>query len=111
MVKMALNLVDAGNTQASIWSAPSIKPINVSQVVEVCKGSDLIITIEEHSVIGGLGSVITEIACEFSPLKILRIGVKDRFSHCCGTYEYLLKEHNLDLDSITTQINHFIDVE
>jgi transketolase len=108
MVKTALNLVEAGNIQASIWSAPSIKPINVSQVVELCKDSDLIITMEEHSVFGGLGSVIAEIASEFSPLKILRIGVKDRFSHYCGTYGYLLKEHELDLDSITAQISHYI---
>ncbi len=111
MVKMALNAVNAEIIQASVWSAPSIKPINVSQVVDLCKGSDLIITMEEHSVYGGLGSVVAEIACEFAPLKVLRIGVKDRFSHYCGTYEYLLKEHNLDLYSITNQINRFIAVE
>lgn len=108
MVKMALNLVDNGLIQASVWSAPSIKPINISQVVEICYNSDSIITMEEHSVFGGLGSVITEIASEFCPLKILRIGIKDRFSHYCGTYEYLLKEHDLDLESITNQISRFI---
>jgi len=111
MVKVALNLVHAANIQASIWSAPSIKPMNVSEVVGICRRSDLIITIEEHSVFGGLGSVVAEIACEFSPLKILRIGVKDRFSHYCGTYEYLLKEHELDLDSIAAQICCFMNAE
>jgi transketolase len=109
MVTMASNFVDAGLIQASVWSAPSIKPINISQVAEVCKNSDSIITIEEHSVFGGLGSVITEIASEFSPVKVLRIGIKDRFSRHCGTYEYLLKEHDLDLESITNQISRFID--
>ena len=63
---------------------------------------------EEHSVLGGLGSLIAEIACEFSPLKILRVGVQDRFSHHCGTYEYLLKEHELDIDSVKAQIHRFL---
>ena len=92
MVKTALNLVDEGFIEASVWSAPIIKPINVEQVAEICRGNDLIITLEEHSVLGGLGSLIAEVATEFSPVSILRIGVQDRFSHHCGTYEYLLNE-------------------
>lgn len=108
MVKTALNLVDEGCIQASVWSAPTIKPIELEQVVKICKSNDAIITMEEHSVLGGLGSLIAEIASEFAPLKILRIGVKDRFSHHCGTYEYLLKEHELDTDSVKAQIQRFI---
>lgn len=108
MVKTALNLVDEGFIQSSVWSVPIIKPINIEQVAEICKQSNLIITLEEHSVLGGLGSMIAEIATEFSPVRILRIGVQDRFSHFCGTYEYLLKEHKLDIDSIKIQIAEFL---
>ena len=43
---------------------------------------------EEHSVLGGLGSIIAEIASEFAPVRILRVGVQDRFSQHCGSYEY-----------------------
>jgi transketolase len=111
MVKTALNLVDEGFIQASVWSAPIIKPIYVEQVVEICKGNDVIITMEEHSVLGGLGSLITEIACEFFPVKILRVGIQDRFSRHCGTYEYLLKEHELDIDSVKVQIHRFIQAD
>ena len=111
MVKTALNLVDEGFIQASVWSAPTIKPIELEQVVKICKSNDAIITMEEHSVLGGLGSLIAEIASEFAPLKILRIGVKDRFSHHCGTYEYLLKEHELDTDSVKAQIHRFIQAD
>ena len=108
MVKMALNLVNEGFIQASVWSVPNIKPVNVRQVIKICEANDLIITMEEHSVLGGLGSIIAEISSEFSPKKILRIGVQDRFSHYCGTYEYLLKEHELDIDSVKYQIARFI---
>lgn len=111
MVKTALNLVDEGFIEASVWSAPIIKPINVEQVAEICRGNDLIITLEEHSVLGGLGSLIAEIATEFSPVRILRVGVQDRFSHHCGTYEYLLKEHELDIDSVKDQIHRFTQIE
>ena len=107
MVKMALNLVDGDPMHASVWSVPTIKPVNVQQVVEICQANDLIVVLEEHSVLGGLGSLIAEISTESSPKKILRIGVQDRFSHGCGTYEYLLKEHQLDLESIKNKINQF----
>ena len=46
MVKMALNLVNEGFIQAAVWSAPNIKPINVHQVAEICRGNDIIITME-----------------------------------------------------------------
>jgi len=59
-------------------------------------------------VLGGLGSVITEIAAEFAPVRILRVGVQDRFSHHCGSYEYLLQEHGLDRAAIEQQIRHFL---
>ena len=64
--------------------------------------------LEEHSIFGGLGSVITEICSEHSPLRILRIGVLDKFSHFCGDYEYLLKEHKLDSKSIVDKIFKFL---
>lgn len=108
MVRTALELIEKRVINASVWSAPAIKPIAVLQVVEICRSNDLIITMEEHSVLGGLGSTIAEIASEFSPAKILRIGTQDRFSIHCGSYEYLLTEHGLDIDSIKSQINRFI---
>ena len=64
--------------------------------------------LEEHSVLGGLGSVIAEIASEFAPVRILRVGVRDRFSHQCGSYEYLLKEHGLDRSAIEQRIRDFL---
>jgi transketolase len=108
LVSTAMDIASANYPDAAVWSAPFIKPLNSQQVASICKQSKLVIVLEEHSVLGGLGSAITEIASEFSPTRILRIGVNDRFSHYCGTYEYLLKEHGLDRSSIELKIHDFL---
>jgi transketolase len=64
--------------------------------------------LEEHSVLGGLGSVIAEIASEFAPTRVLRIGVRDRFSQHCGSYAYLLKEHGLDRPGIEKRLEDYL---
>ena len=104
----ALALANTQYPNASVWSAPFIKPINTKQVIEICKQHQKIITFEEHSVLGGLGSTIAEISSEHSPRHILRIGTEDRFSTHCGSYEYLLKEHGLDADTIVQKIDQFL---
>jgi transketolase len=108
LVLTAVNIACEFYPGAVVWSAPFIKPINVRQVNAICVQSPAIVVLEEHSVLGGLGSVITEIACEFAPVRILRVGVQDRFSHFCGTYEYLLKEHGLHRPAIEQRIRDFV---
>ncbi len=107
MVKMAMLLAVEFN--ASVFSAPVIKPFNQQSFLEITKSSMVVVTFEEHSIYGGLGSTISEIFSEYRPIKVLRIGVNDRFSHYCGSYQYLLKEHGLDIDSIRIKINKFLD--
>lgn len=109
MVRTAIELASTSYPGASVWSAPFIKPIDIAQVTAICQSSRAIVTFEEHSVLGGLGSVIAEIASERAPVRILRIGIDDRFSHRCGTYEYLLEEHGLDRASVETRIRAFLD--
>jgi transketolase len=108
LVSTAIDIAAATFPDATVWSAPFIKPLDSQQVTAICKQSKVVVVLEEHSVLGGLGSVITEIAAEFSPTRILRIGVYDRFSHYCGTYEYLLKEHGLDRSTIELKIHDFL---
>jgi transketolase len=108
MLSAALKIAVASYPRAAVWSAPFIKPINNEQVTTICKQSSRLVVFEEHSVFGGLGSVIAEIASELAPVPILRIGVKDRFSHYCGSYEYLLKEHGLNRSAIEERIRKFL---
>lgn len=108
LVRTAMDIATELYPNSAVWSAPFIKPISVKQVTSICKQSREVVVLEEHSVLGGLGSVITEIASEFAPVRILRVGVQDRFSHHCGTYEYLLKEHGLDRAAIEKRLGAFL---
>lgn len=108
MVRTAMDIANTSYVSASVWSAPFIKPAKVDQVKAICQHSSAVVTMEEHSIYGGLGSMIAEIASEYCPVRILRIGVRDRFSEHCGTYDYLLKEHGLDRGSIEKQLTEFL---
>lgn len=107
MVVTALELVKKGLV-AEVWSAPSIKPLDISTISDICHRVDCIVTLEEHSVIGGLGASIAEQTSAISPVPVYRIGVEDRFSSLCGTYDYLLTEHGLDPGSVKQKIDHFL---
>lgn len=107
MVRTALDLVSRG-LDVDVWSVPSIKPIDRIQLTEIVSQVKSIITIEEHSIVGGLGSVIGEEISSINPLPICRIGVKDRFSNYCGTWDYLLTEHELDMESVKNKIDLFL---
>lgn len=106
MVRTALDIAEQ-ELDASVWSAPSIKPLNVNAVATIAKAAAGIVTLEEHSQLGGLGAAITEITSATTPCRVLRIGVPDRFSEHCGSYNYLLKEHGLDTDSVRQKIDEF----
>lgn len=108
LVKTARTIAAESFPGTAVWSAPFIKPININQVNAICRESKVVVVFEEHSVIGGLGSAIAEIASESNPVRILRIGVQDRFSDHCGSYEYLLKEHGLDRAGIDRRIRQFL---
>lgn len=96
MVRPALTLAENPALNANVWSVPWIKPADTAAIGAICETSRALIVVEEHSVYGGLGSLVTEIACSTAPKPVLRLGVGDRFSDACGTYDYLLREHGLD---------------
>lgn len=108
MLQTAREIAEHSFPSMSVWSVPSLKPIDVEQVEQICEESSALVTLEEHSIYGGLGSIITEISCSSRPRPILRIGVNDRFSERCGTYEFLLSEHGLDAASVKRRISDFI---
>ena len=108
MVKTAIEISNKFDNNIEVWSVPFIKPINKFTVEKICKNSKAIVVFEEHSKYGGLGSLISEISSESYPVKILKIAVNDRFSEKCGTYEYLLKEHELDYATVYKNIYNFL---
>ncbi|HWH49437.1 MAG TPA: transketolase C-terminal domain-containing protein [Burkholderiales bacterium] len=107
MVKTALDVVDGG-LDAEVWSVPTIKPFDLRRIAEICRRIEWLVVLEEHSVMGGLGACVAEAVTAIRPLPVCRIGVEDRFSQFCGTYEYLLREHRLDTKSVRQRIAEFV---
>lgn len=94
--------------ELSVWSAPFLKPLSVDDVCAAAGSCAGLVTLEEHSVLGGLGAAIAEITSQHALTRVLRVGVPDRFSEHCGTHVYLLREHGIDLDSVGRRIDDFI---
>lgn len=81
----------------------TIKPLDKQALLNTAQNSKLIVTVEEHQITGGLGSAISEFLSFSHPIKILKVGVDDRFGQS-GTIEELYKEYNLDTQSIIKKI-------
>lgn len=94
--------------RSAVYSAPSIKPLLADDVSEVCRRHLAVIVLEEHSVFGGLGSAVAEISTTHAPAWVCRIGIQDRFSRYCGSYAYLMEEHGLTVEAVTTQVQQFL---
>jgi transketolase len=107
LVRTAMDIAEVLYPDAAVWSVPCIKPMDSDMLAAIASRSRAIVTFEDHSVLGGLGSAVAEVTSELAPLRVLRVGVRDRFSHFCGTYEYLLKEHGLDRATIELRIRDF----
>ena len=82
---------------------PTIKPFDQQMLLEGARDVQLVITVEEHYIRGGLGSIVSEILSEHMPKKVYRIGVSDDYSGC-GTDEELLDTHGLSIEKIRAQI-------
>jgi transketolase len=95
-------------SEGPVWSVPCLKPLAADELATICQRHQAVVVLEEHSVYGGLGSAVAEIAAERAPTLVCRIGIQDRFSKFCGTYNYLMQEHQLDLDGVLAQVEHFL---
>ncbi len=103
MVRTAVDI--ARDLDLAVWSAPVLKPLLANDVCSAARMTTGLVTLEEHSVLGGLGAAVTEITSEHEPTRVLRIGVPDRFSEHCGTHAYLLREHRLDTDTVHERVS------
>jgi len=73
----------------------TIKPLDKEMIIKCAKETKRIITIEDHSIIGGLGTAVCEVLSENFPAKVTRIGINDTFGES-GKAEELLKKYNLN---------------
>ena len=89
----------ADGIDAKVINIHTIKPIDEELIVAAAKETGKVVTVEEHSVIGGLGSAVCDVLSEKLPTPVLKIGVMDTFGESGPAVE-LIKKYGLDADSI-----------
>jgi transketolase len=90
-------LLEARGISVSLLHVPTIKPIDEDAIVEVAERTNLILTAEDHSIIGGLGGAVAEILGERRPTRMKRVGIQDRFGES-GPNDALLEKYGLSID-------------
>ena len=85
----------------------TIKPLDEDLVIASAQKTGKVVTVEEHSVIGGLGSAVCDALSEKAPTKVMKIGVYDRFGES-GPGAELIKKYELDAESIYKKVKGFL---
>lgn len=96
----------ADGIDAKVINIHTIKPLDEELIVKAAKETGKVVTIEEHSVIGGLGSAVCDVLSEKAPTKVLKIGINDTYGESGPAVE-LVKKYGLDAESIYKKIKEF----
>ena len=100
MVQEALEAAKKMETAPTVVNIHTIKPIDKELIIELAKTHDTIVTCEEHSIIGGLGSAVAEVLAEAgTACKLVRVGVQDVFGES-GKPAELFAKYKIDADAI-----------
>ncbi len=107
MVSVALEvakILEGSNISAEVINMHTIKPIDKNQIKKSAEKTKLIVSLEEHSVFGGLGSSISEVLSDLeqSP-RLLKIGLEDKYNFS-GDYSYILEKNNLTKEAVSQSI-------
>ena len=103
----AAKMLEADGISAQVINIHTIKPLDTELVVSAAKKTGKVVTVEEHSVIGGLGGAVAETLAEQCPTKLLRIGVMDTFGES-GPAVKLLEKYGLDAAGIYGKVKAFL---
>lgn len=102
----AAEMLAADGIDAKLINIHTIKPLDEELVVAAAKETGKVVTVEEHSVIGGLGSAVCDVLSEQAPTKVLKIGINDVFGESGPALE-LIKKYGLDAESIYQRVKAF----
>ena len=95
-VSAARMLADKG-ISAEVVSFPCVKPIDREKIAELCTRFSHLVTVEEHTIVGGFGSAVCEVAMEAGTGAVVhRIGMEDTYSTIVGTQQYLRDCYQMD---------------
>ena len=105
LLKKALDAAEILKEQGilvRVLDMATIKPLDHEAVIKAARETGAIMTIEDHTILGGLGSAVAEVLVENEPVPMQRIGVQDKFGES-GDPELLYRDHGMDVDSIVAK--------
>ena len=92
---------------AQVINIHTIKPLDEELIIEAAKQTGKVVTVEEHSVIGGLGSAVCDCLSEKAPVRVMKIGINDVFGES-GPAVALLHKYGLDAEGIYSKVKSFL---
>ncbi|MCH5348123.1 MAG: transketolase family protein [Oscillospiraceae bacterium] len=108
--RMAAEKLEAEGISVRVINIHTIKPLDKDIICKAAKETGVIVTAEEHSVIGGLGSAVAEAVTECCPVPVVKVGVNDVFGHS-GPAVDLLKEFGLSAENIAEKVKYAITLK
>lgn len=99
----AADILAEHGVDAQVINIHTIKPIDEALIISAAQKTKRIFTVEEHSVIGGLGSAVADVLSENYPTKLTKLGIKDKYGHS-GSAKALLHEAGLDAEGIVNSV-------
>jgi transketolase len=103
----AAELLQEQGISAGVLHLPSIKPLNKEEVVSAAEKAKLVVTVEEHSIYGGLGGMVAEILSEASPRRVVRFGIEDRWGESAPN-DYLLEAFGMSAARLSERIQKLV---
>lgn len=106
----AYNVLSEEGIKVKVINMHTIKPIDREAIEKAARETGVIVTVEEHNVIGGLGSAVSEVITETHPVPVLKVGIKDTFGESGKPVE-LLKAYGLTCDDIVKTVKKGINIK
>lgn len=103
----AAEILAAEGIEVSVVDVLSIKPLDKEMIISKARESGALLTLEEHSIIGGLGSSICEVVCEYCPVPVTCLGINDLFGQS-GSPEELLQYYGLGVEQIVEKARNLL---
>lgn len=107
---MAAETLEKEGISARVINIHTIKPLDKDIICKAAKETGVIVTAEEHSVIGGLGSAVADVVTECCPVPVIKVGVNDVFGHS-GPAVDLLKEFGLSAENIAEKVKYALTMK
>lgn len=101
--------LDESGVSAAVLNVSSLKPLDVAAIAALAAACGAVVTVEEHNIIGGLGSAVAEVIAEHGRGRLVRLGIRDTFVDQGGTQAALLTRYGVSADAVVAAVRSLLD--